>query len=316
MRRIAWAGLAAALLLAAAVGWWLAQLAEPRHHEFLERRGTGLVADLETPQTEPGGFVSQGVTLHTDTGLRIDARVLRPTAQHRPLPVVVLLGGHRTGRDAVRLIGHPGEAVMVALDYPYHGATRIDSGASFLRSINEVQETLLNTPPAASVVLDWLESQPWADTGRAELVGVSFGAPFVAVAGALDTRFTRVWIIHGGAGNRGWIEHNLDGIVRPRWLRPIAASLIHLLIHGSSFDTEAWVARIAPRPVVIIGARDDRRLPEHKVRKLYEAAQPPKELIWTEGGHVHPRRPDLVQPLLGIVRERIAAGPAQVVENP
>ena len=325
MKGITWSGLGTALALAL-VGlgaWWIADHARPRHQEFLERRGTAVTAQLEDVIHEPGGFSSQAVRITTDAGLAVDARVLRPAAQDEPLPVLVLLGGHRTGRNAVGLVGHPGRAVMVALDYPHHADNGIRSATDLFRGIRSVQRALLDTPPAASAVLDWLETQDWADTARAELVGVSFGAPFVAVAGALDERFKRVWIIHGGAGNRGWIEHNLRDRIPQNWLRPLAASLVHLMAYGNSFDTEDWVARIAPRPVVVIGARDDARLPEHKVENIYRAAGQPKELIWTEGGHVDPRRPELVQALLGIVRTRIEGGaglpPGQrtgIVENP
>jgi dienelactone hydrolase len=325
MKRITWGGLGVALALAllASGAWWIADHARPRHQEFLERRGTVVTAQLEDVVHEPGGFSSQAIRVTTNAGLAVDARVLRPAAQDGPLPVVVLLGGHRTGRDAVGLVGHPGRAAMVALNYPYHGENSIRSAADLFRSIRAVQRALLDTPPAASAVLDWLETQDWADTSRAELVGVSFGAPFVAVAGALDERFGRVWIIHGGAGNRGWIEHNLRERIPNNWLRPLAASLVHLMVYGNSFDTEDWVARIAPRPVVVIGARDDERLPEHKVKNIYRAAGQPKELIWTEGGHIDPRRPELVQALLGIVRTRIENGaglpPGRrtgIVENP
>ncbi len=306
MKTLTWSLLALFLSVTAWGAWWLADHARPRHDVFAERRGHEITAHLDELHHEPGDFISQAVRLRADSGLVVDARVLRPAVQHAPLPVVVLLGGHRTGRNAVDLVGHPGAAVMVAIDYPYHGELRIDSAASFVRGIRDIQQALLDTPPAASLVLDWLARHDWADTGHAELVGVSFGVPFAAVAGALDPRFQRVWLIHGGAGNRGWIEHNLRDLVPQAWLRPMAAALLHLLVYGASFDTEDWVARIAPRPVVVIGARDDERLPEHKVENIYRAAGEPRELIWTEGGHVDPRRPDLVRMLLDIVRSRIA----------
>lgn len=307
MRRIAWAAAALALAAIATGTWWLFDLSRPRYDEFIERRGSRVSAKLEPPVQEPGGFLSQAVHLAADSGLRVDVRVLRPAEARAALPVVVLLGGHRTGRDAVDLVGHPGNMVLLALDYPFHGKTEPGWDGNMFRGLRAIQRALLDSPPAISVALDWLASQDWADTGRAELVGVSFGVPFAAVAGALDPRFRRVWLIHGGAGNRGWIEHNLQDRVPHAWLRPAAASLIHLLVHGASFDTAGWVARMAPRPVVIIGARDDERLPEHKVEQLYAAAGEPRELIWTEGGHVDPRRPELVRGLMSIVRERLEA---------
>lgn len=294
------------LALFAAGVWWLADHARPRHDLFVERRGHAVEAELGAPLEETGGFTSQFVRLRADSGLVVDARALRPASQDGPLPVVVLLGGYRTGHDAVDVIGHPGSMVIVALDYPYRGEFAMGSAGEIFSTVREVQQALLDTPAAISVVLDWLQTQSWADTNRAELIGISFGTPFVAVAGALDERFRRVWIIHGGAGNRGWIEHNLRKRVSSDWARPLVASLVHLLSYGNSFDTGDWVSRIAPRPVVIIGARDDRLLPEHKVEKLYRKANAPKELIWTQGGHVGPQRHDLVQLLLDIVRERLA----------
>lgn len=310
MKRIAWALLAVFVVALLLVTLWVGDHARPRHEEFVDRRGTLASAEPGATTLEPGGFTSQAVRLASDSGLSVDARVLRPTVQDEPLPVFVILAGHRTGSDAVRLVGNPGRTIMVAIDYPYHGPVEIGSAASLARGIRAVQDALLDTPPAASLVLDWLSTQSWADTGRAELVGVSFGVPFGAVAGALDTRFDRVWLIHGGAGNRGWIEHNLGERIPQDWLRPLVASLVHLLVLGNSFDTEDWVARIAPRPVVVIGARGDERLPEHKVKRLYAAARQPKELLWTEGGHVDPRRPDLVQALLEIVRSRTDEAPS------
>jgi hypothetical protein len=41
------------------------------------------------------------------------------------------------------------------------------------------------------------------------------------------------------------------------------------------------------------------------VERLYAAAGEPKELIWTEGGHINPDRPEIVRQLLEIVRSRI-----------
>ena len=48
------------------------------------------------------------------------------------------------------------------------------------------------------MALDWLLTLPWVDRERVELVGVRLDVPFAAVAGALDPRFRRVWLMQGG----------------------------------------------------------------------------------------------------------------------
>ncbi len=290
---------------------WVLDLTRPRHAHFTERQGALVEASVAPAVRETQAYSSKAVRLVADTGLAVDLRVLRPADAAGPLPLMVVLGGHRTGRDAVDLIGDPGHVIVAALDYPYHGPSSIRTLGEFLRALRLLQQGLLDTPPAVSLALDWLTQQPWVDGSHSELVGVSLGTPFVAVAGALDERFRRVWIIHGGAGNQGWIEYNLGSRVASAFWRSVTARVLHLLAYGSTFDTEAWVARIAPRPLVVVGATDDERLPRHKVERLYHAAGQPRELIWTQGAHVDPRRPDIVQALLAIVRERMETPAAE-----
>lgn len=160
------------------------------------------------------------------------------------------------------------------------------------------------TPAAVWLALDWLLAQPEVDPSRVELIGVSLGVPFATLAGALDPRFRRVWLIHGGAGNREWIEHNLKSRVASERWRKLAGGLLHWLAQGAALEPSHWVPFISPRPVVIIGAREDRRLPVHLVERLHAAADEPKELIWTDGGHVD-RRPEAVRALLDTVRSRL-----------
>jgi dienelactone hydrolase len=298
------AGMALASLLL--VAGWLAWQTRPKYERFEARRAMLTTAVPEPEQPEPGGYLSQAVRVEGGNGLAVNLRVLRPAGATGRLPLMVLLGGHRTGRDAVKLLGAPGPVVVAALDYPYDGPERPRGLRQSLATIPAARRALLDTPPAVWLALDWLTAQPWVDPARVELIGVSLGVPFAAVAGALDPRFRRVWLIHGGAGNREWIEHNLRAKVESDSLRSLAAGLAWRVAHGPTLDAEHWTPRIAPRPVVIIGAREDRRLPVALVERLYAAAGEPKELIWMEGGHVD-RRPEAVQLLLDTVRSRMGA---------
>jgi len=291
------------MCLLAAAGWVVSQLRSQADY-FAGRRGQIDQVKAHSLHSETGGFVSQSVRVSATNGLEVNLRVLRPAEAAHRLPLVVVLGGHRTGRDAVDLIGAPGPMVVAALDYPYDGPERPRGLRQSLAVIPAARQGLLDTPPAVLLALDWLLAQPWVDPDRVELMGVSLGVPFAAVAGAMEPRVRRVWLIHGGADNRRWIEHNLRRRIVSDTGRRLTAWLVYLLARGPAFESADWVARCAPRPVVIVGARDDARLPEEFVEQLYAAAGEPKELIWTEGGHVD-RRPENVRRLLEIVRARV-----------
>lgn len=283
---------------------WLAWGTRPDFGQFEARRTNPVSAEAEAVQPETGGFVSQSVRVTGASGLQVDLRVLRSGDAAGPRPLVIILGGHRTGRDAVDLLGAPGPFVVAALDYPYAGPERPRGVTQSLAAIWHGRTAFQETPAAVWLALDWLLAQPHIDPARVELVGVSLGVPFAALAGALDPRFRRVWLIHGGAGNREWIEHNLKPrLASDRW-RSLAGGLLHRLAHGAALEPAHWVQQISPRPVVVIGAREDRRLPVHLVERLYAAASEPKELIWTDGGHVD-RRPEAIRPLLEMVRARL-----------
>lgn len=302
--RLRWA-LGGVLVLAFAVVAGFAYLTRPAPGRFLAQQSPLVVAEAAPERAEAEGFISQAVRARAESGLAVDFRVLRPAvAPGERLPVVVLLGGHRTGRDAVDLLGTPGPVVVAALDYPYQGPERPRGLVQSLATIPAARTGLRDTPAAVLLAIDWLLGQPWADPEQLELVGVSLGVPFAMVAGALDDRVRRVWLIHGGGDHRRWIKHNLRSRIESDLLRDLTAGLVHRLAHGPSLDEAHWMPRIAPRPVVIVGAREDQRLPGELVEGLFAAAHPPKELHWLEGGHVD-RRPEAVRPLLELVRAGI-----------
>lgn len=286
---------------------WIASHTIPRSSTFTARRGPVVAVQAGNETTTPNGSLSRAVRLTSSTGLVLDLRVLRPSGPARPRPLVVLLAGHRTGRDAIDIVGDPGGIVVAALDYPYHGPEKPRGVAESLRAIPLIQRGLLDTPPAVSVALDWLIAQPWVDRERVELMGVSLGVPFAAVAGALDRRFRRVWLVHGGDDNRAWLANRLETRIASPPVRHIAAALLHLLAHGPSFRPERWVPRIAPRTVAVVGADSDEQMPRASVEGLHALAGEPKELFWSEGGHVSTKRPDIVRQLLILVRRQIEA---------
>jgi len=294
---------AVALVPVLLIALYYVELATPQREYLLERPGA--LTRREVVVSTRAGGIRETIQLESSTGLEVDMRVLRP-ATATGLPVVVIVGGHRTGKDAVDLLGEPRGAAFAAIDYPYHGSHSLRGFREIVAAVPAIQRAFLDTPPALSLALDWLLEQPWVDRDRVELVGVSLGVPFAAVAGALDERFTRVWLIHGGGDNLSWVMHAGRKQIENETLRRLAARGALLIAYGNSFNTGQWIREIAPRPLVIIAARKDDRVPPAAQVPLIEAASGDSvELIWTDGQHIGHGRQYELQQLLETVLSRI-----------
>jgi len=145
------------------------------------------------------------------------------------------------------------------------------------------------------------------DRARVEAVGVSLGAPFVIIAGALDERITRVWALHGSGGSFTPLHAQMRREIPFAPLRFVAASVANLIIDGPRLDPVRWVGRISPRPFVMVNASGDERLPRSAVDALYASARDPKELIWMSGAHIRADKETITR-LLDIVMSRMNSG--------
>lgn len=297
-RRLCW--LLLAVVLVAALSAWL--MRDPMPH-FVERRGA--LARVEAqPEVIEDGFVLRQLRVVGTTGLAVDLMVKRAVEDSgRRLPLVLILGGHHTGRRAARLVGDTRGTLVAAMSYPFTGDPRPDA-VTFLRDIPKIRRAFLDTPPAAQLALDHLITLPEADPTRVELVGVSLGAPFVTIAGALDPRFTRVWAVHGSGGSFAPLEMNMRRTIGFAPLRWLAAGIANVLIAGPRLAPERWAPGIAPRPFVMVNASDDERMPREKVDLLYAAAREPKEIVWMPGGHVRSTA-EKIRPLVELVLKRV-----------
>lgn len=302
IRRLALIAFALILLL---VGLYWLELATPKHDYFLERRGTLVRQDIV--DSSDNGVVHKTVRLESSTGLQVNMRLVRPvTEPGQTLPVIVVMGGEGTGKDAVDLVGTPQGVAYLALDYPYEGDQELDAFWESITAIPAVQQAFLDSPPAMSLAVDWLQQQSWFDEDNVELVGASLGVPFTAVAGALDERFTRVWLLHGGAINVPWVMHVGRRYVENEFLRGILARGALLLVYGNSFEAIDWIPKIAPRPLIIVAAKNDDFVPPEAQEPFIEAAESEfVEIVWTDGRHIRPTRQNELQQLLDVVLSRV-----------
>ena len=277
-------------------------LRDPRAR--FEARRSSLASVAESEPVIQGASSFQDVTLTATSGLQVRLNVRRQIADSgRVLPGVVILGGHVTGATAARLVGEAPGVAVAAMSYPFTGNPKPGT-ATFLREIPRIRGAFLDTPPALMLVMDYLYRRSDVDTTRIEAVGVSLGAPFVTIAGALDARFTRIWALHGSGGSYAPLEASMRRTIHFGPLRALAATIANVLISGPRLAPEKWAGAISPRPFMMVNATDDERLPRASVEALFEGAEEPKEIIWTSGRHIHADA-ETIQRLVGIVMARV-----------
>ena len=278
----------------------------------MNARRSALAAVHKDSSFVEGGYVLTPVHLRATSGLAVDLLVRRAIADSGRLALAVVLGGHLTGREAARLVGSTPGVIVAAVSYPYDGDPR-PHAAQLVRDIPRIRSAFLDTPPALMLALDYLLSRPDVDARNVEAIGVSLGAPFVCIAGALDKRFTRVWAIHGSGGSFAPLEANMRRTIPFTPLRVAAAAMANVIISGPRLDPVRWVQEIAPRPFVMVNAESDERLPRTAIDALYRSAKNPKELIWMSGAHVHGDAAT-IQRLQEIVLSRMVPAPSPAAE--
>ncbi len=296
--------LAAVLAMTLSLTWLRWESSLPRDEWFTERQGRieSVVAERSVTVY---GQLSESVSLLSDSGLRVSFRVIRNVVVDSPLPVLVILGGHRTGSDAVDLFGDVGERAVVGVDYPYHGPEKVRGVMTIARTIPLARQAFLDTTPAISLIFDWLVEQDWADRNKMVVIGASLGVPFAAAAAARDERISGVMLVHGAADNRLWFQVQVARRIDAEFLHYPLATVLNWLAYGPVFDTGKHIALVSPRPVLIIGAHHDERAPPGQTEVLFDAAHDPKRLRWTEGRHVQPGRTEIVAELLRIAEEEL-----------
>jgi dienelactone hydrolase len=275
---------------------------------FAIRKGHLAKVEVQT-ETRLGSGALTELRLIADTGLAVDLAVRTPAGAPRPRPTILILGGKGTGRDAARLAGETDEVVVAALSYPFAGDPDVKGMRAVLQA-RRIQRAILDTVPAILLANDYLLGQRYVDPHRFELVGVSLGAFLVGTAGALDRRIRRVWLVHGAGEPATVIEYALHDRIELATVRRVLASALNELVAGRYLAAERWVGRISPRPVVVINARGDESLPPASVAALHAALEQPYEIIWTDGPHVQPNRPEVLERLRARILERVVRNPS------
>jgi dienelactone hydrolase len=234
------------------------------------------------------GTVLERVRLTSAAGRRVTCFLRRSATAGTPRaePAVLLFGGIGTGGRAATLVDSSHRAVVLSCDYPWDDPSRLPWWRIAWR-VPAIRADVLATPQALAIATSFLVGLPDVDPRRVAGIGASLGVPFVAAWAAEDQRVGSVALVYGGGDLRALFEANLRRKVATPWLRRALAAVGAALL--AELDPARAAPRIAPRPLLLIGSREDERVPRTSVEALVAAARPPVTTVWIGGGHMMPR---------------------------
>jgi fermentation-respiration switch protein FrsA (DUF1100 family) len=254
----------------------------------------------------------------TSAGLRLSGVLHFPSDYSRGerRPAIVVMHGFGSTRDA----GNVTEPVAlftawgyIALRFDMRGCGDSEGERARIVCLEEVED--------ARSAVTWLAERPEVAPGRIALSGSSFGAAVAIYAGAIDARVAAV-ISSGGWGDgerkfraqhaapEAWARFTRmldegrahrartgESLMVPRYeIVPIPAHL-RTDVTGKSaqqfpaetaqsmmaFRADEVVARIAPRPLLLLHAAHDSVTPTAESIELFRRARPPVELHLFDG---------------------------------
>jgi hypothetical protein len=248
--------------------------------EFAERKGR-LVEAEEVPVSEARDGRIYRVRLLNNRGLAVHAGLRLPESGDGPFPAFLILGGLRTGSRVIEMLADVGDVVLLALDYPYEGKKSHLSVLEFITALPRARRALMETVPASMMAVDYLLTKDEVDPARLVFIGGSLGALFGPALGAADGRIAAIAMLFGAGDLGSLIAANLE--VTPWIARPAgwAGSLL-----TSPLEPLKYIHRISPRPVFMMSAANDPRMPAHCSRVLHEHAGEPKTIRWIPTDHI------------------------------
>ena len=234
--------------------------------------------DLKVAKVEEDqGIRRERLSFQSTSGIRVTAIVFQGagTPGVKPPGLIMLHGGGATGKEGMiqtaEFLSRAGWTVL-SMDLQYYGERSTQLLTTFSQA--DKHEKLYNQPPVylawtiqsakdVGRAMDFLVGQRGVDPRRTGIFGASRGAIVATIVAAADRRLSPVILDYGGHFDAEETGH-----------LPAACPA-------------NYIGRIAPRPLLMInGTQDVIMNKELSVDPMFKLARQPKQIIWTDGGHM------------------------------
>lgn len=222
------------------------------------------------------GVQRERLSFQSTSGVRVTAVLSQQGGGSGLRPGIIFLhGGVPSGKEATLtmagILARAGWSVL-SIDLPYFGERKTELLTTF--SEQEKHDKLYNQPSAylswvtqinkdVSRAFDMLVAERKVDPSRIALWGGSRGAMVGSIVGAVDKRLAAVALLFGA---------HFDALETD---------------HLPAACPANYIGRIAPRPLLMVNAtQDSDMIRDVAVEPLFKLAKQPKQIIWTDGGHM------------------------------
>lgn len=222
------------------------------------------------------------VAFTSEDGISLKGWLVKPPRRRTPSPAVIICHGVGANKsdftELAAALSRRGLYVLL-FDFRAHG----DSGGSRTSLGYHEQKDV-------AAALAWLGARPEVDRARIGIYGFSMGGATAILSAAKTGKFRAVVVDSAFASLR---EQAQDAITGFYHLTSFPFVNLALLGYELYFQTrvrnvspKAVIGKISPAPLLIIAGEEDRLIPAHNGRTLYQAAGEPKEL-WLIPGADH-----------------------------
>lgn len=267
-----------------------------------------LAQRIDAPEHRDGEHrIQSDITLTAPGELPVRFAVSLPEgAADEPMPVQIVVGGLRAGRENIQRLPSPvGKNAIIAFEYPERDAIS-DKKANLLSRILAIREGAVVTPRQLVAILLWAREQKWVDASRVSLLGYSLGAIFVpaahetARANGIESGVTI--LAFGGADVAEIVPVALK-FKSPTlsWIVGILAGSVLHTVEPSYFLPRMKTATL------LINAEADELIPPVSARLMTELTPQPKWVVTMPGDHINPRDPVVLTHVVNVSRDWLVA---------
>jgi len=223
-------------------------------------------------------FTRYHVTYLSANGQTVPGFLNIPRSGKPPYPAIIYLHGLGDSKssDYIELgtaIFTAGGFAVLTIDIQYHGERRREWARFDLKGERRytTRDAIVQTVIDLRRGIDFLESEEAIDSGRIGFLGISLGGIIGSIFAGLDERVKAPILTLAGGGLRWSFGFgSLSGEMRD---------------YLNVIEPLNFIAKVSPRPLLMINATKDEVIPRISAEMLYRRAGRPKEIKWFDTKH-------------------------------